>query len=581
MSDDSGAPAGLKFEDREQLKAWLNTQPREVCVAIAARAALRVAVFATWEIAPRGGKQRTESFLNVTSVIFCATALARVAAVYPTRANELSAYARAAYARAAASIATAYDAGNAAVYAARAGTDADPDFTAVGFAVAAVDFAADAAADAATATAIWAEVSADARALARGESLAATPLWALARPDWSREEWERLKAALPENENWQVWIDWYEDRIDGRAYGEAKEFVFATVPEQKWNEGPAAANRWIKEKLDKLARREGKSEVPPPRPATIEPVVRNGKMVLPKTAPAADLDTRSLGASLRALKAQFAELAGDLEGEANIDQRLVAYLRNLGERLPTRKPNKDTLFSLGHQLPALRGYDKTVAEEWPELLASRYFALTLAFDQTWRQFPKWREFARNATEPLSPQQIEATATASVSLAEVLRQEEIAQVVDSAIPKALETLAAPLQEVRAGDGNIPAMAEAARQETALDVQESMNNVLKLAALNALAARGKGLVRTAAGGAASAGRAAARWGAKKVKDGAKNFDKGLDKGIAHAAKSAGYALGVGAIAVLSKAIGGSSLESLMTEFPNRFGWLKHLLESLGLH
>ncbi len=55
-----------------------------------------------------------------------------------------------------------------------------------------------------------------------------------------------------QNENWQVWIDWYEDRLDGRAYGEAKEFIFATVPEAEWEKGPAAANKWIADELAKL-----------------------------------------------------------------------------------------------------------------------------------------------------------------------------------------------------------------------------------------------------------------------------------------------------------------------------------------
>ncbi len=49
MSDD-GAGQVLRFDDREKLEARLKTQPSEVGVAIAARAALRVAPLVAAEI---------------------------------------------------------------------------------------------------------------------------------------------------------------------------------------------------------------------------------------------------------------------------------------------------------------------------------------------------------------------------------------------------------------------------------------------------------------------------------------------------------------------------------------------------
>jgi hypothetical protein len=68
-------------------------------------------------------------------------------------------------------------------------------------------------------------------------------------PDWWKNDWERLKAALPDEEDWDVWIDWYEERLLGGSRGEAYELVFASAPQEVWDRGPAAANAWIKAHL--------------------------------------------------------------------------------------------------------------------------------------------------------------------------------------------------------------------------------------------------------------------------------------------------------------------------------------------
>ncbi len=66
------------------------------------------------------------------------------------------------------------------------------------------------------------------------------------------ERWVKMIAALPPGEDWEVWTRWYDERLKGGpSRGEAYELVFATVPEEVWVKGPAAANRWIKEHLPK------------------------------------------------------------------------------------------------------------------------------------------------------------------------------------------------------------------------------------------------------------------------------------------------------------------------------------------
>jgi hypothetical protein len=48
-----------------------------------------------------------------------------------------------------------------------------------------------------------------------------------------------------------VWFDWYEERLRGGLRGEDYELVFANVPQEEWDKGPAAANAWIKAHLPK------------------------------------------------------------------------------------------------------------------------------------------------------------------------------------------------------------------------------------------------------------------------------------------------------------------------------------------
>jgi hypothetical protein len=63
-----------------------------------------------------------------------------------------------------------------------------------------------------------------------------------------------LVSVLPEGENWDVWSDWYEALIRGAPLREEIEIIYATVPEEKWNESPAAANAWIRTERDAAQR---------------------------------------------------------------------------------------------------------------------------------------------------------------------------------------------------------------------------------------------------------------------------------------------------------------------------------------
>ena len=101
-----GPGMASEIADQESFEDWLRTRPREVAVGMAARAALRVLPL---QLRLSQLETRPRQFVELTATSFRATALARVAAKYPTRANELRAAAYAA-AAAASSAASAYDA---------------------------------------------------------------------------------------------------------------------------------------------------------------------------------------------------------------------------------------------------------------------------------------------------------------------------------------------------------------------------------------------------------------------------------------------------------------------------------------
>jgi hypothetical protein len=275
VATSASAPAPSKrtaaIRDRFSLKQWLSTQERTVIVSIAARAAMRVLPLVVPEAREGSSLGYASHFL---SSAFRGTAIARMAAKSEIPAESLRAALTGIAGSTAFGAKAATESAAGAVRAALGGLDGelrDEAAKAVEDSVAAATIEAATAlhsaemrrlgyaanyrnpdtAGAQASMLMWQEVGEDAESAERSGagSLVYSALWKQGAPDWASAAWNGLKAALPQDENWQVWIDWYDDRLRGKSGGEDYELVFASVPLDVWNQGAAAANAWIRDHL--------------------------------------------------------------------------------------------------------------------------------------------------------------------------------------------------------------------------------------------------------------------------------------------------------------------------------------------
>jgi hypothetical protein len=253
----------VKINNLDEFGAWLRKQPREVSVAFAARAALRVLpVLQT-------AKPDERYMRDIVLPSFRATAVSWAAARYPAHETELSTGAAAAAFVAFGPTDVTALAANAAAQAVRA--TATPDaFTA---ADRAARYAADAFTDAIRDTkgiaaassyaALWSAVSIDATQVEEGVAasvIAGSMPWPLhvLQPEPLQSLWQDLKAALlAAKQDWQVWTIWFDDRVASYVRDEERELAYVRIEDVLWDQGPATVNAEIRKRIEEL-------EPPPP-----------------------------------------------------------------------------------------------------------------------------------------------------------------------------------------------------------------------------------------------------------------------------------------------------------------------------
>ena len=486
FSDDAGDMRLSVFKDRAEFENWLQSQPRELLTLLAARAAMRVLPFTQM-----GKGEDCRDRLHLP--LFCAVAVAWFSAKYPALETDLASQAAAAFSAAFSNPAVA----------AQLRPFFSPEiFFCHRLAHASEEAARDAIrlamrgqAGAAAAAAIeW-----DASAKASGKlvpDILARKLWPAARPRWIVELWKELKQdLLAAQEDWDVWTDWYETRVQGKAFDKEGETAILRIAAEHWEHGPKIVNREIKgffgrqipnQRREKRRTPSSAPSVPPLRPAALEPAWSGGRLMLPPLAAQSDSDAVVLVTALKLLREEVSSLAAAADGESAIDLRSIACLRSIAARVPAFAPSQSQLFYLAHLTEFLKAYENTVNNNWPPDFAARFAALIFRFDQTVQQFPKWRDFVSNAQKDQLTlgQAAEVPALADRIIA-ALRENEARNLIDPAIPAALEIFQAPLQiNSTRSRQQIAGHAEASMLLLANDLLLSIDNIAKRTAGAAL-------------------------------------------------------------------------------------------------
>lgn len=252
----------VEITNADELEAWLKDRPREDAVLIAARCALRV--FPLLSIAQHQNKRELTASLVLP--VIRGVAIACLYGSKPERQQSVGEAARAAKDGMLSVHSEAYRAGDLhnIADAAKAAIDAvfeQADFVKVSIGAAGNSTSAlyyflqdlgtkssserPEAANAAT----FAQISIDARDLESGNTpsiFAPIRLWRPGAPTEIEVHWHKLRDhLLTANEGWEVWTDWYQDRLDGNPANEELEVTKALIPNEIWEAGPATLNAEI------------------------------------------------------------------------------------------------------------------------------------------------------------------------------------------------------------------------------------------------------------------------------------------------------------------------------------------------
>ncbi len=398
------------------------------------------------------------------------------------------------------------------------------------------------------------------------DELAVAPLWFRGSPRFVSERWIRLRKFLISlDEGWEVWIEWYDERVKGTPSDPEFDIARASIDEKVWKGGAKTANECIKS-LPRVR----PTDIPKQEAASIEPFWEGGLLTISDNPGEVDIGQDEFVSALQALRIELNQFRDDLDVEENIDPRFLTFISNLESQIPETPPSSTEIFRLGHNEEILSRYTRTVDEQWPEFLAARYSAVSQQFSRTMRQSRLWREFKKNASaSDFSPGQLAAAGVLAGEVAKSLAGDESKEFVDPKIPASLAKLADAAQQNAATETDkMPDDPIKGGRYIAADLIASVNNILKRIAEAAL------LIKSPTIDVLENAK-------HVVKKGAENYGKGFAKSFAKTATTIGTKDGEKALKYLRHLIIGAGsvfIFRLIQTFPETFRWFERFVANL---
>ncbi|MDV7340404.1 hypothetical protein RYZ26_12435 [Terasakiella sp. A23] len=413
------------IESLDDYRKWLMGQDKQVAVAMAARISLRVipVLFPVLNEAP------SEYATSIILPVFRANSAPWFAGTWPNQRGEFRAARTAAYAAAAdrAAAAAARAGRTAAAKAAKAARTAAADAAyAAARAAAARAVAAYAAAAADRAAAafspIWVAINNDISYFEKTGSLdqlISRPLWLSVMPDDLENDWQKMKSVLLElDEDWQVWTNWYDDRLvggpkpNGRLVLESLERERVMIPEEDWEKGPAHVNHLIAE----MEARYQVPDIPQQKKAVIElevgddEKIHKRKAVLPTSEKEGQEERwKSIWEAQREALDDFLDLVPQTNSPF-VDKAISRYEAALAHQYEDMN-----VIKAGLHASRLLEQLNHAKDEMSDRLVAELSALLASHNGFIKQLPEWQEYLEEIGES-------GVALADVSLAlEVVEQ----------------------------------------------------------------------------------------------------------------------------------------------------------------
>jgi hypothetical protein len=232
---------------------------------------------------------------------------------------------------------------------------------------------------------LWAALSNDATAIGTqgGGGCLNEPLWSRKAPNPLPDSWAERKNRQPHNQDWDVWIDWYEAVSLGQSpWPEVASAEIVMLPNDIWEQGPAVANKKIKEIL---ARYRDSHESELPEPFDFAPqfgIGAQGEIVLEPSPPRpADpnkaSDVHLVYAEVRSKNLELLNLGPNALGELNTNAL------ELRERLP-EEFDEANIYAIHSTTSSLRIKLKLHQDERAKPAADQNYAVML--DQTCAEY---------------------------------------------------------------------------------------------------------------------------------------------------------------------------------------------------